>query len=125
MADVISRNIVIAKGPMRKIQSDIEVVADTITITGLTSEMAHNFLGVQFFADSAGAAPATPGAGTIAVSVETENTTPVFEDPPDPAIDATAPDTLTWSGNTKSVKLIPTGITTATHWRALWTGNRS
>ena len=233
------------KRKYRRIESDIEVVADTIVIDGVPAEMVHNFLGVQFFADSLGAVPATPGAGTATVTVSTVNSdgavkatgiltgttiadtntvtidgkvytfqaaltdvdgnvlvgasdsdsldnliaainkasgggttyaastprhssvsaavgagdtmvasaleagTPgnalattasldagswaggtlsggtdgVFESPPDNAIDATAPTIVTWDANTLRVSAVPAGITVATHWKAVWTGN--
>ncbi len=110
----------------RKILSDIEVVADTIIIIDITEEAFHNFVGVQFFADAEGETPATPGAGTLATTIETVNNAGVFEPLPgsdDGAIDCTAPEVVVWDANTKRVQLAPTGITTATHWRAIWTGN--
>lgn len=127
MATVTSRNIRIAKGPMRRIESDIEVVADTIVIDGLTEEMVHCFLGLQFFEDSAGATPGTPTAGSAVVTVETLNSEPVSEPVPSNTIDATAPTTVSWDANTRSVTIVPTGISggSVTHYRAVWTGNRS
>ena len=126
MATVISRNPDdTLKRKYRRIESDVEVVADTIIINGLTEEALHNFVGVRFFSDAGGTTPATPGAGTVAVAIETVNNEDVFEPPlPDTgAIDATAPEVVRWDANTKRVQLIPTGITTATHWKAVWTGN--
>lgn len=125
MATETSRNHRVKKGDMRVFESDVEAVADTIILDGLTEEMPHCFIGVQFFSDAGGTTPATPGAGTVAVTVETLNNEPVFEAVPDSPIDATAPTTLSWAANTKRVRLVPTGITTATHWKAVWTGNRS
>lgn len=107
------------------VESEVVAVADTIDLTGLAADYPHNFLGVQFFADAAGETPVTPGAGTAVVTVETINNENVFEAIPDSTIDATAPTTVSWDANSKSVKIVPTGITTATHWKAVWTGNRT
>lgn len=105
--------------------SDVVVVADTINIEGLQASYPHCFVGVQFFADAAGAASATPGAGTVAVTVETLNSVGIFEAVPDNTIDATAPHTVSWDANTTKVRLTPTGLTTATHWRAVVTINKN
>ncbi len=105
--------------------SAIVVVGDTIDLDGLRADYPHCFVGVQFFADAEGAAPAVPGAGTVLVTVATVNTTPSFEVVPNNTITAPTPTTVPWDGNTAAVKLVPTGITTATHWRAVVTQNRS
>lgn len=105
-------------------ESSIVAVAATINLP-IKDDFAHNFVGVQFFADAAGLTPVTPGAGTVTITVETINNLSVFEAPPDNVIDATAPVTVTWDANTRQVKAVPTGITTATHYKLVWTGNRS
>ncbi len=107
------------------VESVVVAVADTIDLTGLDSDFPHNFLGVQFFSDAAGLVPVTPGAGSGVVTVETINNENVFESIPDSTIDATAPSTVSWDANSKSVRIVPAGITTATHWKAVWTGNRT
>ena len=107
------------------IESVVVEVGDTIDITGLAADYPHNFLGVQFFSDAAGLVPATPGAGTGTITIETINNENVFEAIPDSVIDATLPTTVSWDANTKSFRVVPAGITTATHWKAVWTGNRN
>ncbi len=107
----------------RKVESDVEAVADTIIITGVPPEAVHGFVGVQFFDSAAGDTPATPGAGTVTVTVETVNSEGVFEAAPDNVIDATARHTVTYDANTLRVQLVPAGLTVATHWKAVWTGN--
>ena len=109
----------------RKSVSDVEVVADTIVLEGLSPDMPHCFVGIQFFSDAGGTTPATPGAGTVTVTVETVNSEGISEAVPDNVIDATAITTVSWDANTKSITLVPAGVTTATHWRATWTGNES
>jgi len=106
------------------VESDAVTVATTIDLIGLRADFPHCFVGVQFFADAAGATPATPGAGTAVVTLETINSEGIFEAPPSNTIDATAPHTVNWDANTSKVKVVPSGITTATHWKAVWTANR-
>ncbi len=107
------------------VESDVVTVGTTITVPGLRADFPHCFLGVQFFSDAAGKVPAVPGAGTVVVTVETINSEGIFEAVPDNTIDATAPHTVSWDANSAKVKLVPAGITTATHWKAVWTANRS
>ncbi len=126
MTDVIERNIVGAqktRGYFENITSVIVTVATTIDIVG-REDFPHNFLGIQFFSDANGT-PATAGAGTGTVTVETINNEGVFEAPPSNVITAATPTTVSWDGNTKAIKIVPAGITTATHWRAVYTSNRS
>ncbi len=125
MAEQTSRNPDFLKRGLRKFVSDIEVVADTIIINGLDAETPHCFVGVQFFDDALGATPATPGAGSVLVTVEMVNNEGLFEAIPTNNIDATAPVTVTWDSNTLKVKLVPTGVTVANFWRAIWTGNKT
>lgn len=106
-------------------ESDVVTVGTTITIAGIKAILPHNFVGAQFFSDAAGLVPVVPGAGTVAVTVETINSEGVFEAVPDNSIDATVPHTVSWDANTSRVRLVPAGVTTATHWKAVWTGNRS
>lgn len=116
------------RGPnriMKTIQSDVAAIGETITLDGLDVTLPHCFAGVQFFADANGNSPATPGAGTVTIAVRTVNTNPVFEAPPSPTIDATAPTTISWAGNTQAVRATPSGITTATHYRLVVTCNET
>lgn len=107
------------------IESDVVPVGDVITISGLRADFPRNFVGVQFFADAAGLIPATPGAGTVVVTIETINTEGVFEAITGDTITATAVTTINWDANSSKVKLTPAGITVATHYKAVWTGNRN
>ena len=125
MAEQTSRNPDFLKRGLRRILSDIEVVADTIVINGLDAEAPHCFVGVQFFDDALGATPATPGAGSVLVTVETVNNEGLFEAVPSNSIDATAPVTVSYDANSLRVKFVPTGLTVANFWRAIWTGNKT
>ena len=112
-------------------QPDFELRESAIVAVGVTinlpisDEFPHNFVGVQFFADAAGLTPATPGAGTVAITVETVNSLGVFEAIPDSTITGATPTTVSWDANTRQVKAVPAGITTATHYKLVWTGNRT
>ncbi len=124
MATVTSRNPALnLKRGYRKVVSDIEVVADTIIIDSLPPGVSHCFLGVQFFADANGAASATPGAGTVDVDVETVNSEGVFESPANNTITGATPTTVPHTGNLLRARATPTGITVATHYQLVWTGN--
>ena len=46
-----------------------------------------------------------------------------FQAPAGNTITAATPIVVPFDGNLSSVRLVPTGITVATHWRAVWTGN--
>lgn len=105
--------------------SVIVPVADTIDLADLDASHPHCFAGVEFFADANGDAPATPGAGTVTITVGTVNNGPLFEAALDNVIDATAPTTVTWDGSTKSVRAVPAGITTATHYRLIVTQHKT
>lgn len=107
------------------VESAVVPVGTTIDLTGLAADFPHNFLGVQFFADAGGTTPATPGAGTAVITVETINNESTFETIPDSTITAATPTTVSWDANSKSVRIVPAGITIATHWKAVWTGNRT
>lgn len=106
------------------LESDIFLVDAVITSDAPDATQPHCFAGCQFFSDAAGT-PAVPTAGTVAISIETVNTQPIFEDIPANVIDATAPLTLSWAANTKRVRATPTGIVGATHYRLVVTANKT
>lgn len=108
-----------------KSESDVFAVGDTITLGGIETANPHCFAGVQFFADASGAMPVTPGAGTVAITVETINNEGIFEAITDPAITATSPTTVDWAANTTRVRATPSGVTVATHYKLVVTTNRS
>ncbi len=109
---------------LRIVRSNIEIVANTIQLEAVSPTIPHTFISVQFFADAAGAAPATPGAGTVTVTVRTINSQ-VFEAIPDNVIDATAILTISVNANVEEILLVPAGLTVATHWRAVVSQNRA
>ena len=105
------------------IESDITAVANPIDLGRIDSNQPHCFVGVQFFADALGTTPATPGAGTVTITVRAINTSPLFEVIPDNVIDATDPDTKSWAANTDRVLATPSGITVAAFYRLMVTCN--
>lgn len=113
------------KPGFQQLESVIVAVGDTIDMTGLRVDLAHCFVGVQFFADADGEATAVPGAGTVTVTVESINNPGLLEDVPDNVIGAPTPTTVSWAANTKAIRLVPSGITTATHYKAIFTGNNT
>lgn len=108
-----------------RMRSAIVSVTKAAVITELPFEIAHHFIGVQFFNDAEGDVRTDPTSGAIVVTIETVNNEGRYESPPDNIITANTPSTIGWGANTLSVKLDPDGITGATHWRAIYTGNRS
>ncbi|AAT69547.1 gp71 [Alphaproteobacteria phage PhiJL001] len=116
------------RGPNQGIdffQSAIVAVTETLTIDGISPVKPHCFLGVEFFADAAGATPATPSAGTLAVDVRTFNNPQHYEAVPSNSIDATAPTTVSWAANTTSARVTPSGIVGAAYYRATVSCNES
>lgn len=105
------------------IKSDVAPVASVIDLTGIDSSKPHCFVGAQFFADADGLVSATPGAGTIAIDVQTINMAPVFEPVANNIMDMTRLMTLSWAANTQRLRATPTGITVATHYRIVVTCN--
>ncbi|MEE8113954.1 MAG: hypothetical protein V3T23_06330 [Nitrososphaerales archaeon] len=110
-------------GSYTQVTSDIVTVATTITLDGIDVIKPHCFAGVQFFTDGTGGTPATPGAGTVTITVKTINSTPIFEAVPSNVIDATDIGTVSFASNTTSVRALPAGVTTATHYRMVVTCN--
>ena len=106
------------------VESPVVPVGTTITMTNEDATQAHCFANVKFFADTNGQTPAIPGAGSVAIAVQVVNSQ-AFENPPSPTIDATAPATVNWAGNTSRVRATPTGITVATHYQLVVTSNKT
>ncbi len=106
------------------IEGDITPVGDTITVSAPDATQPHCFAGCQFFSDEIGT-PAVPSAGTVAITIETINTEPIFEAVPANVINADAPLTISWAANTKRVRATPTGIVGATHYRLVVTANQT
>lgn len=111
----------------RREVSEIRPVASVLEIIGLPPDVNHCFLGIQFFADAAGEHRVIPEAGIGTVTIETVNNEGAHEAIPDNAITASSPTTVSWAANTLSVKVTPTSISGGgvTHWKAIWTGNRT
>ena len=110
---------------VKTIVSDPVPVATTIDLAGLPS-LPNAQVGAQFFSDAAGETPATPGAGTVTVAVESVVHGQALVAPPGGgAIDATAGTSLSWENlNVKRVNAAPAGVTTATHWRLVVVFNK-
>ena len=106
------------------LESDIVPVGDTITISAPDATQPHCFAGVRFFSDDTGT-PVVPSAGTVAITIETINTEPVFEAIPANVINADAPLTISWAANTKRVRATPAGIVGATHYKLTVTANQT
>lgn len=98
--------------------------ADTVEID-VDAGYTHCFIGVQMF-DSAGAQIPAATAGTFTIDVKTLSTE-LFEAPPTPTIDATAPLTISVAGNIRQVRVVPAGVVgnDVTTWRVVVTCNRS
>lgn len=105
----------------QKIVSGAAGLTDSVELTDLEGGLTHCFLGVKMFDVSGDPVVAT--AGTFTVSVRTINTGQ-WEAPPDPTIDATAPDTIGFAGNVDGVKVTVAALATVTTWRVVLTCNR-
>jgi hypothetical protein len=107
-------------GPFTEYNLDSQAVNTTVTSPVLQPEMTmcpHMFIGVTF--------NATPGAGTYTVTAETLNNPGVFQPITDgTTVDATAAaTTLSCAGNITRVRVVSTGITTATTFNLKVTAN--
>ncbi len=119
MTKILERN-----GKFEVHESDVETVATTITLAGLSARLPNSFIGVQFFSDSAGTTFADPGAGTVKIDVEHFAGQDHFEEVI-AALDATDPAIQQVAGNLSRAKATPTGLTTATHWKLVVSQNLS
>lgn len=93
-----------------------------ITLSGDFSALTHVFLGVQMFNVSGD--PIIDSAGSFAITIQTENTL-WYESPPTSSINATAPTTISWAGNTAKIKVAPTGLVDTVTWKVVATANRN
>lgn len=106
--------------------SEIVAVTAEIIVEELDTSKTECYCGLQFFSDAAGTSPVTPSAGTAVVSVRTVNTHPEYEAlAGGGSIDATAPTTQSWDGNTRTVRVVPSGISGANYYRAVVTCNEN
>jgi len=106
-------------------QSAVTPVGNEVTINDLDITKPHCFAGVQFFSDADGTTPATPGAGTVALNIQTFNNAPIFESFEGNVIAGNNPLTMSWAANTLKVKATPSGITVATHYKLVVTCNET
>ena len=103
-------------------ESTIETVATTLNITGVDGNLENHFISVRYYADAAGAATATPGAGTVVITGldEASNQQTLTAAGLD-CTDVTDKESI--NGNITGVRAVPTGITTATHWQLFSSSN--
>lgn len=95
-------------------QSAITAVGTPVTVVTPGYLSLHE-VGVEFFSDAVGT-PATASAGTVAF-VKRTLASPAVDESLGTAMDATAPVSDVVTGFVKSVKAMPSGIGTATHYR--------
>ena len=116
---------VVENGPFTLIESTIVSTTTTINLDDIDAVKPHCFAGVQFFDDALGETSASPTAGTVPFLIETVNTTPNLEAAPTASFNTQNLKTITWSGNTKSVQAMPSGITGAAFYRLVVTCNET
>lgn len=103
--------------------SDAALPADTIQLEDLpTSGPTHVFLGVQMF--DSGGLNVVASAGTFTVSVMTLNTKQ-WEAPFSATITGSAPLTIDFAANVVAIRVVPTGITGVTTYKAFVSFNKS
>ncbi len=107
------------------IESDIVTISTEIEQGSIDATQPHCFVGAQFFADAEGEVRAFPDAGQIAITIQTYNSAPMFENVPVGVIPASNTETLSWAANTAVVKAVPSDITVATHYKIVVTCNES
>lgn len=103
-----------------------KAVTIEIELDGDFRALTHVFLGVKMYdnADPDAGTQIVDSTGSFAVTVQTENTGK-YEAPPTATIDATAPTTIDWAGNTAKIKVVPTGLTDTVSWIVVATANRN
>jgi len=106
------------------LESDIELVATTITLAAPDAKQTHCFAGVSFYSDASGT-PVVPSSGTVDITIETVNNEDTFEAVPAGTIQAATPLTVSWAANTKRVRATPNAVAGATHYRLRVTCNQS
>lgn len=113
--------------PRSRFVSAVTAVGSPVTLTldEVATNRAHCFVACRFFSDSGGETQVTPSAGSVAITIETDNNEGIFEAPSDNSITANDPKTKSWSANTKRVRATPSGITGATHYELRVTCNAS
>lgn len=113
-------------GIMVKVVSGLASVStsDTVDLT-LPDYYTHCYLGVKMYDVAGNQIQAGVATGTFTVASYTANTG-LAESPPSPAIDASAPSTIDWGGNTERVVVSASALTggVAT-WKVTITFNRS
>ncbi len=103
--------------------SDIVAVAATATITGAVKHFEDYYIGMRYYADSAGAATAVPGAGTVAIQVLDEATNEWTAVTGSPLTGTDVTDKVIHAGNAIGIRAVPTGLTVATHMQLFVSAN--
>ena len=98
--------------------------ADTIDLSGLEAAFPHCFLGVKMFDGAGDEITDGSATGTFTVQVGTQNSGHL-ESPPTSTIDAAAPVTVDWAGNTERVTVSLAGASGITTWQVVISMNRS
>lgn len=109
-------------------RSEIVPINTQIELTGLSPVRPHCFAGLQFFEDVSGNTPAaTLPTGTVEIFVKTVNNEPNYEPTAAGTIDASAPETINWAGNTIAARTNTPALSggTATHYRMVVTCNEA
>ena len=97
------------------------LIANTVVLTNpVSNNLSHCFVSVQFF-DVSGD-PATPTAGTVAITVKTLNSEK-FEAVSGSPITASAPVTLNFAANVSEIQAVPTGLDVANNYKLFVTAN--
>lgn len=91
----------------------------------IDSNYSHNFAGLVYFNDANGDTPVTPSAGSATLTIKTANQPQGFQSIAAGALDATTISQADWDGNSLQANFSFSGITGATHVRAIVTGNQS
>ena len=100
-------------------QSPITAIANPVELV-VAADLPHCFAGVEFFQDAAGATPATPTAGTVAIDVNPAVLADgVYEAAPDSPLTADTPGAVGFDCNARKVKATPTGVSggSVSHYR--------
>lgn len=101
--------------------SPIVTVATNTVISNIQDDLENHYIGARYYSDAVGT-PVVPGAGTILVQGLDEATNQWTNTASTLACtDVTDKESIT--ANVTSIRGVPTGITTATHWQLFSSSN--
>ena len=102
--------------------SNIDVVANTVTASGIVDDFENHYIGVRYYSDAVGT-PVAPTAGTVTVEVLDEATNQWTAATGSPLTASAITSKATYTGNITAVRATGSGVLTATHYQVFDSAN--